>query len=52
MPVIVDLERKISLRTTREELIKRGVLKEVDEPLQNTVPELGQYESAEAGHIT
>ena len=35
--VVVDLERKISVRTTREELIKRGVLKEVDDnQLQNT----------------
>ena len=34
--VVVDLERKISVRTTREELIKRGVLKDVDDnQLQN-----------------
>jgi len=33
----VDLERQISLRTTREELVKRGVLKDVDSPA--TVPE-------------
>ena len=26
-----DLERKISVRSSREDLIKRGVLKEVDE---------------------
>ena len=30
----LDLERKISVRTTREELIRRGVLKEIDENSQ------------------
>lgn len=29
--MFIDLERQISLRTTREDLIKRGVLKEVDD---------------------
>ena len=33
-PGFTDLERKISVRTTREELIRRGVLKEVDENSQ------------------
>ena len=28
-----DLERNLSLRTTREELIRRGVLKDADEQL-------------------
>ena len=28
--MLADLERKISVRTPREELIRRGVLKEVD----------------------
>ena len=45
--VVVDLERKISVRTTREELIKRGVLKDVDDnqpqnPQLTTLP--GQFE--------
>ena len=31
---VSELERKISVRTTREELIERGVLKEIDENVQ------------------
>ena len=43
-----DLERNLSLRTTRDELIRRGVLKDVDETTQSTSqqpeqPSLGTY---------
>ena len=31
-PVFAELERKISVRTPREELIQRGVLKEIPDP--------------------
>lgn len=44
MPCFTDLERKISLRVTREELIRKGVLKEVDTDGQDVrVDGLGTY---------
>lgn len=36
----VDLERKISMRSTREELIRKGVLKETDDYQENHVNKL------------
>lgn len=36
----VDLERKISMRSTREELIRKGVLKEADDIQENHVNKL------------
>ena len=39
----LDLERNLSLRTTREELIRRGVLKDVDDtPPPPAQPQLGK----------
>ena len=35
---ISDLERQISMRTSREDLIKRGLLKEIDENGQPIIP--------------
>ncbi|XP_046364159.2 phosphatase and actin regulator 4-like isoform X3 [Haliotis rufescens] len=44
----VDLERKISMRTSREELIRKGVLREPEESQQNHVPKIESVkESAE-----
>ncbi|ESP01263.1 hypothetical protein LOTGIDRAFT_157437 [Lottia gigantea] len=40
----VDLERKISMRTSRDELIRKGVLKDVEEiPQTNHLPKIGLY---------
>ncbi|XP_067677490.1 phosphatase and actin regulator 1-like isoform X2 [Haliotis asinina] len=44
----VDLERKISMRTSREELIRKGVLREPEDNMQNHVPKIESVkESAE-----
>jgi RPEL repeat len=45
MTFLTDIERQISLRSTREELIKRGILKEINDntpaecPVTQVIPE-------------
>ena len=53
-----DLERNLSLRTTREELIRRGVLKDADEQLaassqSTSVPQqpLGEWGAGSGGSL-
>ena len=46
--MVSGLERQISLRTTREDLIRRGLLKEVDE---NQQPSRKLLESTDDVHI-
>ena len=48
----LDLERQISVRSTREELIKRGVLKEVEETPPPVAPVPTIPEESENGRIT